>query len=266
MNPFAVWEPVEVPIGSCASWTLEGLSVWVERYEKEWHLLSLVQPEAEGAVYFSLRDKTEKPLSAEWTHHLLRKGNWAIPEPVVPNRPVIIRPDRVMVLPPGEKVRFFISLPLSFRLSVGTAIKGRLNPLYLHPITPMPGAWFGDPVSGELCYFTEARLYSDFSQILRSPIHGVCPLLIINEADKELQFDRICLYTEFLGVYRSPDRFWTNEVNVRFRGPEQVSQVMPSKHSPRFEGTARLVSEPRQRVENWYFKRTFNLLKYFTGF
>jgi len=238
----------------------------VEHYEREWHLLPVYHREAEEPVGFSLRDKTEKPFSTEWKHYLLREGNLAAPAPVMPDRAVILRPDRVLVIPPDEKAQFFVSLPAAFRLSVGVSAVGRMKLLCEYPIVPMPGAWFGDPVSGELCYFSEARFFPVPSQIPRSPLHAVCPLLISNESDKELQFDRICLHTEFLGVYRSLERFWTNEVNVLFRGPEHVTQILPSKSPPQFEGAARLVSRPRQAVENWYFKRTFDLLKYFTGF
>jgi hypothetical protein len=266
MDHMSIWEPVEIPVGRCVSWRLGKLSVWVERYEKEWHVLPVYAEEAGAVPEFIVRNKADKPVSSDWRHFLLREGSWVSPSPAMPDRPVILRPDRVLVLLPGEKAQFFVSLPVALRLSVGRTAGGRKKRLCEHPIMPLANAWFGDPVSGELCYFAAARLYHEYDQVPRSPFHAVCPLKISNESERELQFDRICLHTEFLGVYRGPDRYWTNEVSVLFRGPEQVTQILPSKSAPFFEGAAKLVTEPRQAVENWYFKRTFDLLKYFTGF
>ena len=37
----AVWEPVEIPQKKCAAWRFPMRSIWVERIESEWHVLSL---------------------------------------------------------------------------------------------------------------------------------------------------------------------------------------------------------------------------------
>jgi hypothetical protein len=121
-------------------------------------------------------------------------------------------------------------------------------------------------VSGELCYFTETRLYSDYRSIPPSPLHALCPLKIINESSVELPFERICLHTEFFSLFHSQSRIWTNASKVIFKGPDQVTQIEPVKTPPAFDGAVRLISPPRQAADTWYFRRTFNLLKSITGF
>ena len=268
MENFSIWDPVEIPVGRCVSWKLGSLLLWTERYENEWHVLPVYSgDEADSGMDFSFRNKTEKPISTDWRHYLLREGLWAAPMPAMPDRPIVMRPDRALVLLPGERARFFISLPICFRLLIGkSAVAKNKRKLYEFPIVPMANAWFGDPVSGELCYFTAVRLYPEFDQTPLSPVRAVCPLMISNESDKDLSFDRICLHTEFLGIYRGPSRFWTNEVNVIFKGSDQATQIMPSKTAPSFNGQTKLVCEARQVIENWYFKKTFSILKQFTGF
>jgi hypothetical protein len=130
----------------------------------------------------------------------------------------------------------------------------------------MANAWFGDPVSGELCYFLAARLYPEFLPIPPSPLTAICPLRIRNESSGDLPFERICLHTEFLGIYHSASRLWTHAVDVVFRGIDQATLIQPAKSPPSFDGKLMLLSGPRQAMESSYFRKTFNLLKSFTGF
>jgi len=267
MDGLTIWNPIETAVGRCASWRMGRLELWAERYEQEWHVLARTAPEPEDVPSFRFCKKAEKPQSSDWRHHLLSAGDWLHPGPAMMDRPLVVRPDRTLILMPGEKARFFISLPVWFRLMVARDLGGAAaKKLSEHPTLPMPNAWFGDPVSGELCYFSEARLYLDHNQIPDSPTQAVCPLWVSNDSDRELPFERICLHTDLLGIYRGEKRLWTNEVSVLFKGSDQTTQIQTSRAAPRFDGTARLVSDPRQTNENWHFKRTFDLLKIYTGF
>lgn len=276
MDDLSIWSPVEIAVGQCVSWDFGPLSVWAEHYELEWHILPDYHSGGGGAYpspAFGHRNKTEKPDSTGWRHYLLKEGNWAVPAPAMVDRPVVLRPDRALILMPGEKARFFISLPVWFRIMVGRTPAeaqkpsfGNKRTLCEFPIQPMPNAWFGDPVSGELCYFSASRLYPEYSQVPVSPFHAVCSLRVSNESDTDLPFDRICLHTEFLGIFRSSQRLLTNEVLVVFRGADSETLIQPSKGAPPVDGSAKLLTGPRQVMENRYFKKTFGILKYFSGF
>jgi len=268
MEGFSVWEPVDIGVGQCVVWRLGTLALWVERYEQEWHVLPLYDEEDVAAkASFLVRDRAEKPASSDWRHYLLRENERVIPQPAMMDRSIVIRPDRVLFLLPGERALFFISLPLWFRLNVQKSQGvGSARKLLEFPIQRMANAWFGDPVSGDLCYFAATRLYPDFAQIPHSPVHAICPLWISNESDKELSFDRICIHTDFLGIYRGQSRLWTNEINVLFKGTDHATHIQPAKTAPQLDGATVIIAEARQQIENWYVKRTFDLLKSFTGF
>jgi hypothetical protein len=68
-----------------------------------------------------------------------------------------------------------------------------------------------------------------------------------------------------LSVYSSPRRLWTNEILAAYKGTDQGSLIQPSRQAPEIDGETKLFTEPRQSVENWYFKKTFGILKYFSG-
>ncbi len=263
----SIWDPISVEAGQCVSWTLGSFSVYAERHEHEWHTLTVLQDRnlLSGGNYccvFSMH--AVKPLSSDWKHYLVREGNRADPVPVMPDRPVVIRPDRALTLLPGEYAQFFVGIPVWFRLLVGTETLKKQ--LFEQPISILLNTWFGDPVNGELCYALATRLYHDHKQIHSAPAHALCPLFIKNESETDLQFERICLHVENLSVFKSSTRLWTNAVTVIFKGTDQSTQIQISKAAPDFEKHIEPVCNSRQAVESWYIKKTFSMLKYFTGF
>lgn len=267
MGQLTLWEGVEIPVGACGCWGVGALSIWAEHYEQAWHILSRYEPSDVENPVFSLRDRADKPTSEEWKHYAVKEGPWALPSPAMMDRPVIVRPDRALILPPAEKVRFFIALPLWFRLDVGSAPEPRACRRLLElPTRPAANAWFGDPISGEQCYYLNTRLFTEIGDMETSPAHVVCPLWIQNDADRDLSFDRFCLHTDFLSIHRDGTRLWTNEVTILFKGLASAAQVIPARGAPDLVEKTTLVTEARHAMESSYFKRSFDLLKTFTGF
>lgn len=267
MQGLSIWNPIDVEVGACARWELGALTLWAERYAQEWHILPVLGEEerAEGAVGFPAR--ADKPRSADWKHYLAGPSNRLIPAPAMIDKSAVVKPDRELIIFPGEKARFFIALPVHFRLYAGGASKSKTAIKLLEtPLVRMPYAWFGDPVAGELCCYAESRFYLDLSAIPLSAVRAVCPLLISNESDKELSFDRICVHTDLLGIYRGEKRLWTNEVSVVFKGSDQTTQLQTSRSAPAFEEKTTQVAEARNAADSWHIKRTFNLIKSYTGF
>ncbi|MBP7494385.1 MAG: hypothetical protein KA771_02735 [Spirochaetales bacterium] len=264
-----IWNPQPLEIGSCVHWSLGDLDVWAERYDIEWHVYfehkkSLITGQE---MQVRLEPRAEKPVTREWKHFLVRNAPCAYPTPAIPDRPLVVKPDRFLIILPGEIAQFFIFTPIWFRFTVGP-LGRKISPrlLFEIPVFRMKSTWFGDPIVGELCYYTEARLFTDFHSLPEHPLYAVCPLRIRNESNTELPFDKICLHTEVLSLYGGENRLWTNACDVIFKGVDQATQVEPSKSPPAFEPKVRLLSPPRQASDVWYFKRTFNLLKIITGF
>jgi hypothetical protein len=269
----SLWNPYPLESGICVHFSLGDLDVWVERYDIEWHVhtayrnrpvsLRTVEPD------FTIQTipKEQKPVTTEWKHYLVRNAPCLYPTPAIPDRPLVVKPDRLLVILPGETAQFFIFFPLWLRFMVGP-IGRKVSPrlLFEIPIFRMKSTWFGDPVSGELCYATETRLFTDFNALPEHPLFAICPLRIRNDSTIELPFDKICLHTEVLSLYGGESRIWTNASEVIFKGADQETVVEPSKQPPSFEPRVRLLASPRQVSDTWYFKRTFSLLKIITGF
>lgn len=257
----AVWDRIDISSKQCVAWRFPSRSIWVERVDNEWHVLSLAQEEAAGGVRREPVSRAQKPVSAQWRHYLHKESGPVQPMAVLPDKPVVVRPDRPLTLLPGQKAMFFPEIPVWFRLC--TTVPKQLR-IFEEPILVLSKTWFGDAVTGELCYGLATRLHQGIESVESTPYNAVCPLAISNEAETDLAFEKICLHVENLSVFRSPRRLWTNRLNVVFRGPDLATQIEIDREAPEFDKGLALFSPARQPAVGWNIRRTFGMLKSFT--
>jgi hypothetical protein len=257
----SVWDEVDIPQRRCAVWRFAPRSIWVERVENEWHALS--EPDGGKGAEAAFVERTQKPTSSYWRHYLHTENAPVQPAPVLPDRPVVVRPDRALTLLPGENALFFVEIPVWFRLSCTDSRRTRI---FEEPICMLSQTWFGDPVTGELCYGLATRLHQGLDSIEPSAFRAVCPLFITNDSEFDLAFEKICLHVENLSVFRSAERLWANKLNVIFKGPEQASQIEIVRAAPDFEQGLSLAVGARQPASGWNIRKTFGVLKYFADF
>ena len=129
---------------------------------------------------------------------------------------------------PGQSTLFFLELPVWFRLSTTGRRPARI---FEEPLSTLTRTWFGDPVTGELCWGLATRLHHSIDSVEPSAWIAVCPLLIENDSETDLDFEKICLHVENLSIFRGPKRLWANSLNVIFKGPDQATQI-EIVHSP----------------------------------
>jgi hypothetical protein len=257
----AVWDQVEVPQKKCASWRFPLRSIWVERIESEWHVLSQPERLSPAEARSTLVPRAQKPASSQWRHYLHRETGPVQPSPVLPDRPLVVRPDRSLTMLPGQSTIFFLELPVWFRLSTTGYRPARL---FEEPLSVLTRTWFGDPVTGDLCWGLATRLHHAMDSIEPSAASAICPLTIENDSDTDLAFEKVCLHVENLSLFRGPKRLWANSLHAVFKGPEQATQIEIAREPPAFEEGLVLISEARQQVAGWSFRRTFGMLKSFT--
>jgi hypothetical protein len=258
-----IWDGLEIEQKECFLWRFPTRELYVERIDVEWHILALGGSGTECSASRSLIERAGKPASSAWRHVLNREGSRVQPTPALPDRPVVVRPDRSLILLPGESSLFFLEIPVWFRLSLAGERQTRI---FEEPIVVLSNTWFGDPVNGELCYALGTRLHQGIESVDPCPYRALCPLFITNESETDLVFDKICLHAENLNVFKGPSRLWTNRLNVIFKGSEQTTQIQILTTPPDLEGGVSLAAEARQPADVWNIRKTFGMLKYFTDF
>lgn len=256
----AVWDSVDIGQKSCAVWSFPGYRIFVERIDIEWHVLSQpTEPSGSLASQFFI-ERTEKPDSSDWRHYLIRRSTPVNPVPALPDRPLVIKPDRPLTILPGESARFFLEIPIWFRLTAGD--EGIL--IFEEPLSVLSNTWFGDPLNGQLCYRLEIRLHQSIGSVDPSAHVAMCPLSLTNDSRQGLPFEKLCLHVENLSVFKGADRLWTNGLNVVFKGPDQATQIQLDSGRPEFGGELVPACSPREPMDSWSIKKTFSMLKYFT--
>jgi hypothetical protein len=259
----AVWDRINISLKQCVAWRFPTRSIWVERMDNEWHVLSLAQEGWRGTVRREPVARAQKPESSLWRHYLHKEVGPVQPISILPDKPLVVRPDRALTLLPGQKALFFLEVPVWFRLC--TTVPRRLR-IFEEAIMVLSKTWFGDPITGELCYGLATRLHQGMDSVEPSAFLAICPLSIANDSDTDLQFEKICLHVENLSVFRGSRRLWTNKLNVVFRGPEQATQIEIDRRAPDFEKGLALFAEARQPAAGWNIRKTFGMLKSFTDF
>lgn len=259
----AVWEPADISQRKIAVWRFHHRTIWVERVENEWHVLSQPESKGSGEARFAFETRAKKPGSSQWRHYLHRENGPLQPAPVLPDRPVVVRPDRALTILPGQSAVFFLELPVWFRLSVTGP---RPTRIFEEPLSLLTRTWFGDPVTGELCWGLATRLHHSVDSLAAATSVAVCPLLIENDSETDLAFEKICLHVENLSVFRGVRFLWTNSLHAVFKGQEQATQMEIVHTPPLFEPDLTPLSEARLPAAGWNIRRTFGMLKYFTDF
>ncbi len=256
----AVWDEVAIPQKKCSAWHFPHRSIWVERIESEWHVLSMPGDGSLPDARSGLVARARKPTSSLWRHYLHGETGPVRPAPVLPDRPVVVRPDRTLILLPGQSTVFFLELPVWFRLSTTGS---RSTRIFEEPLSVLTRTWFGDAVTGELCWGLDTRLHHSLDSVRPMAAQAVCPIVIENDSDTDLAFEKVCLHVENLSLFRGPLRLWANSLRAVFKGADQATQIEISPEPPGHEQDLAPISPARQQVAGWSFRRTFGMLKSF---
>jgi hypothetical protein len=237
-------------------WQLHNISLWVKRGRGYWKTGCHT---SDGNERPSQVTQESAPEDLEWEKHYVHNDGVLRLVPLLPDKPVVIRPESIIKILPHEKVQFFLPLPII--VGIQTERVDESVTLREIPFQKMPFTWFGETDTGELCYSFATPLNSNFSELEFDLGHAVCVLKINNDSPSSLDFHRLCIRAEHLRLYQGPKSLWTNEVIVHFKGPEQWSQVDFADSVPYYEKVNEGHYGPRRPVGRNFVKKSFELIK-----
>lgn len=252
------WEPVTFKVGDCLHWQVGPCKLWVRRTEDEWQTtLSRVNEES-ALIHAQAQDA---PTTAVWTRWAAMPDDLTFRlSPVMPDRPVIVRPESTFVFPPQSDLLFYVSIPIWLRLCTGSVGQHLLRD---EPVSVLSNSWFGDPMEGSLCYALKTTARRTPQALRVRPYLAGCPIHIRNESEVFLPFDRLCVHTAHLRIYRDATRFWTNQVEVTYSGEAQPHSIKYVQGTPEAASEAELISEAHEPVRRNLFQQSFSDLKAF---
>jgi len=261
--PMDFWKPTPIEPEQCLGAQIGPLGLWLKRTGDELLIAVKRTPEEES-------EPESIPLCVAAEVEDLDWGRWIVGEetdvvqliPVMPDRPVVVRPEAPVKIPTGREALFLVSIPAWVRVTAGESAGMTLCE---EPPVVLSNIWFGDPMSGELCYSlrTRARRAVDEAEVKTDC--ATSPVSVRNTSGRQLDVERLWVHVESLRIYGGSRRLWTNEVRIDYRGEDQNSRIEYAQKPPEFAEDPELLSEPRTPVKSRLLKKTLGTFKFFTG-
>ena len=147
------------------------------------------------------------------------------------DRTVVCRPKSPITIVPGASVVIYLSTPIW--LTIGLA--GNKNILLKEVATQrLSDTWFGASTrEGELCYASQTVGRLDIDKLPLRKQRAITPLLIKNEADNDLIFERIALPVPSLSLFSTKSgQLWTQDVSLIRENDGDFAKVKLGRPQP----------------------------------
>lgn len=193
---------------------------------------------------------------------------WALPaaeelelQPALPDRLVVVSPEQPFFLPPEGRARIFVRVPLFVRVST----QGRASEaatLEEFPSLVLSDTWWGTFTEGELGYWLGTRARRAVVPDIYEPHLAICPFVLVNRSTQPLPVERFAVRVAYLTLFGRGDRVvWTDEVQVRYEGGHEGSEIRYTGRVPDDAGEVRLLAASREPPPRGFHARTFGMLK-----
>lgn len=265
MGALEIWNHNKIGTGEVLRTQIGPLLLWFRKIEDEMHIAFKRLPEpdtvldATGAAVVN----GVEPEGLDWGRWIVgTEKNIVQVLPIMPDRPVVVHPELPVKIPTGHEALFFVSIPIWVRVLIGEKKPIELCEV---PVLILSNTWFGDPLSGQLCYSLRSRARRQIKDSETNPSRVICPVKIRNNSPKQLDVERLCVHVEHLKTYSGDKNLWTNGVAITFRGEDQVSKIDYSRERPSFEPISGMLSEARTPIKETILKKSIGGFKLFSG-
>jgi hypothetical protein len=265
MGALDIWNRSKIGKGQILRTQIGPLLLWFRKIEDEMHVAFERLPESDTIIDATGPEAVDgvEPEGLDW-------GRWIVGAetdivqvlPIMPDRPVVVHPELPVKIPTGNKALFFVSIPVWVRVFAG---ENKPIELCEIPVLILSNTWFGDTMSGQLCYSLRSRARRQIQDSEPNPSRAVCPVKISNTSPSQLDIERLCVHVGHLKIYSGDKNLWTNEVTMTFRRDDQVGKIGYSSEKPAFEPIGKMLSEARAPVKETILKRGIGGLKLFSG-
>ncbi|MBN2051724.1 MAG: DUF432 domain-containing protein [Spirochaetales bacterium] len=258
--PEGTWGRINFQRDEFRYWEFGKLRLWVKNEGNEWRIAREYLEEMTTAPRFA--EPAEEPAGSAWNRYITEKTDSFQMKPVLPDRPIIVRPEFPLKILGDSSAALFLHIPVWLQ---AVAVSGK-NELVLDefPSEMLSSTWFGDMKTGELCYAFKEYLKPLPMVPSEQYWFAVCPLVIRNTSQTALDFQRFCVRAEHLTLYTGKESLYTNEIQVRFFGEDQSSQMTFASRPPETGETMKVVAEPREPYSSSLLKKSFSFLKTLT--
>ncbi len=261
----SIWEKHTLEKNVCYKANVGPLSLWIKKVEDEILIAServdvnTITPDE--MPQFLVCEDAQKTSQLTWCRWITTADCNSIRLlPVMPNRSIVVRPELPLKIPGGRKATFYVTLPVWVQVAI---VDSEDVVLKEEPTVELSNIWFGDPVSGELCYSLKSRARRKYLDSPLMPHRVVCPVFFNNASKTELDLTRFCIQSNHLNIYAGTTMMWTNDIKIQFLGNELESSIDYTQKPSELEPDATLLTNARVPFKKALFQRGLDSIKLF---
>lgn len=186
------WGRYQLDEDATARFAIGPLDLALHHAEAEWLIAqaSNLDPFSERLIIEVPGDAPESLFGAQRHRYSFSRNH---PEfallPRTADRPVVVRPESPISVPPAESVTFYVTTPLWVSVTLGAG-NAQIEDI---PTLPMNDTWFGTTLAGELCYAGLTWAKNRLSSVPPRPHRLVTPVQIHNRAHDMLHVESLKL-------------------------------------------------------------------------
>jgi hypothetical protein len=250
------WKSIDVADGESRVWQAGCLRVWLRFADGEWRVAA--ERSVPGQEWeLRVGEESDIPEGLSWDRWLGDGDPGPVQLlPLMPDRPLVVHPVAPIHIMRGHRQYFYVSIPVWISLLVEREKRSILE----LPSQVLSNTWFGDTVEGELCYSLGTRARREPVLDRSEPLVATCRVVIMNNADEPLHFERLCLRAEYLTVYQGEAGLFTNDTTLEFNGQDKPGALKYGKARPNFAKDLKKLGDPRRPIEHNLLKRSFSSL------
>lgn len=218
------------------------LRLWLMRNRQGWLVATKHVTESE---FQPLHETASVPDQTEWQRFVTPSASSTVQiAPLLPDRPVVSRPESRIEIAPLHKGRFLVTIPVWLRVQFGVPEPVTLCEFPTHVLSK---TWFGHPSEeGEIGYALTTRARQEVAELTDVEGRAICPILLENNTHEALVFAQLLLSVRHMSVYQTHDgKLWTNECRLGYTGSIFPASVTFGRTAPEQAKDSWLMSGPR---------------------
>lgn len=257
-KPGEWWTPAEVPEGGHLDIKLGSLRLTIGHGHDEWTLATEAIADEDSSAQVSFKPGKGLPEKADERFVFAGESNRLVLQPLLADRPVVIRPRQPVFLLSGQTVTLYLSTPIWLKVQVGDP-QVLLKEL---PTLRQSDTWFGQNTRvGELCYAGRTHARHHIDELPVRPHRALTPLVIHNKANSPLPLEKISLPVPMLALYGdSQGNLWTQGLTLTRESQSDLATVRIDNKPAEENPSLTRLAEPRQAPERGGVTRAFSLL------
>jgi hypothetical protein len=157
-----------------------------------------------------------------------------------------------------------VRVPLFLQLVRTNEDRGE-SVLESYPSIVLSDTWWGSFTDGEIAYWLPTRARRAITPDVSEPHFAVCPFLLANRSDVPLPIERFAVNVSYPTVCASRSDLWTDEVQVRYEGVQEGSELRYTGRVPKEAGPVEQMVPPAEPPPGSLHARTFGRLRALSG-